>query len=88
MAAIEVGQDLGDPRPGVLHAREADLEHGEAGLHEEDEYRRHQQPDRVEDLSGRELSLVVVLLERRRVLGEREGGEHEQGEQGQWGAHS
>ncbi len=44
----EVDEDLGDDRADVLAAREADLEHGEACLHEEHHAAGDDDPDRVD----------------------------------------
>ena len=44
----EVGQDLRHPGTGVLHAREPDLQEGEARLHEHHEHRRHDHPGGVQ----------------------------------------
>ena len=59
----EVRQDLRDPGAGVLGAREADLQEGEARLHEHHEHRRHDHPGGVQAGDG--------FLERRSVLCER-----------------
>jgi hypothetical protein len=71
----EVGEDLGDPRARVLRAREADLEEGEARLHEHHEDGRDHHPGRVE--------LDHRLVERGLVGGERRGGERERRPEGE-----
>jgi hypothetical protein len=54
----EVGEDLGHPRAGVLGSREADLQHREATLHEQDEERGDDHPQRVEHGAVVEPSLL------------------------------
>ena len=44
----QVGEDLRDPGARVLRAREADLEQGEACLHEQHEHRRDEHEQRVQ----------------------------------------
>jgi hypothetical protein len=57
----EVDQDLRDDRARVLAAREADLQEGEAGLHEHHEDAGDQHPYRVDGHVGRELPVDDVL---------------------------
>jgi hypothetical protein len=71
----EVHQDLGDHRAGVLAAREADLQEGEARLHEHDQDARDQRPQRVQADGLRELALVGQV--ERRAVGERCRGHYQ-----------
>ena len=66
----EVGQDLGHARAGVLAAREPDLEHREARLHEQHEDSRDYHPHGV-DRDGVAQGAVDGLLE---VVGRGQGG--------------
>ena len=61
-----VRQNLGNDAPDVLHSGEPDLQHGEPGLHEQHQDKRHHHPDGI----GYELQILVV----RCILGERHRG--------------